>query len=53
MFSVSTTGSWAELQLSCSLSKEGELSEDMLQNLFYNLPPQTLQMQTRSERKVE
>ena len=48
MFSVSSTGSWAELQLPCSLSKEGELSEDMLQNLFYNLPPQTLEKEAFS-----
>ena len=34
MLSESSTGSWAELQLQCSLSKEGDP--------FYNLPPQTV-----------
>jgi len=42
MFSESSTGSWAELQLPCCLSKKGELPENMLQNLFLNLPPQTV-----------
>ena len=42
MFSESSTGSWAELQLQCSPSKQGELPVNMLQNLFLNLPPQTV-----------
>ena len=42
MFSESSTGSWAELQLPCCPSKQGELPENMLQNLFLNLPPQTV-----------
>ena len=33
MFSGSSTGSWAELQLPCSQSKQGELSENISQNL--------------------
>ena len=42
MFSESSTGSWAELQLPSCPSKQGELLENMLQNLFLNLPPQTV-----------
>ena len=42
MFSESSTGSLAELQLPCCLSKQGELPENMLQNLFLNLLPQTV-----------
>ena len=42
MFSESSTGSWAELQLLCFPSKQGELPENMLQNLLHNLPPQTV-----------
>ena len=42
MFSESYTGSWAELQLPCCPSKQGELPENMLQNLLRNLPPQTV-----------
>ena len=42
MFSESSTGSWAELQLPCCPSKRGELPENMLQNIFLNLPPQTV-----------
>ena len=42
MFSESSTGSWAELQLPYCPSKEGELPENMLQNLLQNLPPQTV-----------
>ena len=44
IFSESSTGSWAELQLPCCPSKQEELSENMLQNLFHNLPPQTVQL---------
>ena len=36
-----STGSWAELQLPCCPSKQGELSENILQNHFLNLPPKT------------
>ena len=43
MFSESSTGSWAELQLPCCPSMQGELPENMLQNLSHNLPPQTVQ----------
>ena len=39
MFSASSTGSWADLQLPCCPSKQGELPENMLQNLLLNLPP--------------
>ena len=42
MFSDSSTGSWAELQLPCCPSKQGELPENILQNLFLNRPPQTV-----------
>ena len=42
MFSESSAGSWAELQLPCCPSKQGELQENMLQNLLLNLPPQTV-----------
>ena len=42
MFSESSTGSWAELQLPCCPSEQWELPENMLQNLFLNLPPQTV-----------
>ena len=40
MFSESSTGSWAELQLPCCLSKQWTLPENMKQNLLLNLPPQ-------------
>ena len=40
MFSESSRGSWTELQLPCFSSKQAELSENMLQNLRNNLPPQ-------------
>ena len=43
IFSDSSTGSWAELQLPCCPCKQGELPENMLQNLLLNLPPQTVQ----------
>ena len=39
IFSESSTGRWAELLLPCCPSKQGELPENMLQNLFLNLPP--------------
>ena len=41
MLSESSTGRWAGLQLpSCQLQcKQGELSENILQNLFHNLTP--------------
>ena len=42
MFSESSTGSCAELQLPCCPIKQGELPENMLQNLFLNLSPQTV-----------
>ena len=42
MFSKSSTGSWAELQLPCSPSKKWELPEITLLNLFLNLQPQTV-----------
>ena len=42
MFSESSTGSWAELQLPCYPGKQGELPENMLQNLLLNLSPQTV-----------
>ena len=50
MFSESSTGSWAELQLPCCPSKQGELQENMLQNLFLKLPPQTVPWQAWSLR---
>ena len=43
VFSESSTGRWTELELRCCPSKQGELSENILQNLFLNLPPQTVQ----------
>ena len=39
MFSESSTGNWAELQLPCCPSKQGELPENMLQNLFSTCRP--------------
>ena len=42
MFSESSTGRWAVMQLPCCPSKQGELSENILQNLFNNLTPQTV-----------
>ena len=42
MFSESFTGSWSELQLPCCPSKQGELPENMLQDLLLYLPPQTV-----------
>ena len=41
MFSESSTGCWAVLQMPCYLSKQGELSDSILQNLFNNLASQT------------
>ena len=38
----SSTGRWAVLQLLCCPSKQTELSENILQNLFHNLPPQSV-----------
>ena len=43
MFSESCTGSWAELNIPCYPCKQGKLPENMLRNLFLNLPPQTVQ----------
>ena len=42
MCSESSTGCWAILQLPCCPSKEGELTENIEQNLFYKLPLQTV-----------
>ena len=42
MFSASSPSHWAVLQLPCCPSKQRELSEHILQNLFLNLPPQTV-----------
>ena len=42
MFSESFTGSWAELQLPCCPINQGELPENVLQNLVLNMPPQTV-----------
>ena len=42
MFSESSTGSWAELQMPCCPSKKEELPENTLQNLLHNLPPKTV-----------
>ena len=47
MFSESSTGSWAELQLPCCRSKQGELPENMLQHLLLNLPPQPVSIRVR------
>ena len=43
MFSESSTGSWAKLQLLCCPSKQGELPKNMSQNLLHNLPPKTVE----------
>ena len=43
MSSESSTGSWAEILLPCSPSKQWELAENMLQNILLNLPLQTVQ----------
>ena len=48
MFSERSTDSWAELQLPGCPSKQGELSENMLQNLLLNLPPQTVRNRNNS-----
>ena len=45
MFSESSTGSWAELQLPCCPSKQVELPKKLLQNLLHNLPPQTVHIE--------
>ena len=50
IFSESSTGSWADLQLPCCPSKQGELPENMLQNLLLNLPPQTVWLAMLAER---
>ena len=42
MFFESSTGRWAVLQLLCCPCKQGELSENILQNIFHNLTPQTV-----------
>ena len=42
MFSRSFTDHWAELQLPCCPSKQGGFPENILQNIFLNLPPQTV-----------
>ena len=42
MFSGSSTGRGAVLQLLCCPSKQGGLSENMLQNLIHNLTAQTV-----------
>ena len=42
ILSESSTGRWAVLQLPCCPSKQGELSENILKNLFHSLPPQTV-----------
>ena len=42
MCSEISTGSWAELQLPGYPSRQGELPDNMLQNLLLNLPPQTV-----------
>ena len=39
LFSESSTGRWAIMQLPCCPSKEGELSERILQNLRNKWPP--------------
>ena len=52
MFSESSTGSWAELQLPCSPSKQGELLDNMLQNLSLNLPPQTVEKTAELDGKI-
>ena len=44
MFSKSSIGCWSVLQLPCCPSKQGELTENILQHFFYKLPPQTVLM---------
>ena len=39
MFSESSTGRWAVLQLTCCPRNQGKLSENILQNLFHNPTP--------------
>ena len=43
MFSESSTGHWAVLRLPCCPSKQGNLSENILQNIFHNPTPKTVQ----------
>ena len=42
MFFESSPGCWAVLQLPCCPGNQGELPENILQNLFNKLPPQTV-----------
>ena len=42
MFSESSPGRWAVLRLLCCPSKPGELSENILPNLFHSLTSQTV-----------
>ena len=44
-----STGRRAVLQLPCCLSKQGELSENISQNLSYELPPQTVHKRERTQ----
>ena len=50
MFSESSAGRWAVLQLPCGPNKENELSEKSQQNLFHDLPPQTVEADTFYDR---
>ena len=49
MYSESSTGSWAELQLPCSPSKQGELGENRLQNLQNKWPPRPVEKDSFSD----
>ena len=49
MFSESSPGRWAVLQLPCCPSKQGELSDNFFQNRSHNLTPQTVYTLTQCE----
>lgn len=44
MFSESSTGHWAVLQLLYCPSEQDELAENSLHNLFHNLTPQSVDL---------
>ena len=53
MFSESSTGSWAELQLPRCPSKQVRLQENKSQHLLDNLPPQTVVVGRRERQTID
>ena len=49
MFSESSPGCWAVLQLHCCPSKQGELKENLLQNLWNKWPPHMVYLEWKSQ----